>query len=128
VLLTTRDVDKWVHSMNSTILHARNVPTPSRGTEGLHAVTDALWNHDFEANGVAFFHAHNQKVRDEVSKRGRVLLELDVSQTGALPTMCTFLGKQVPVGMNEFPKNDEWLAYKKEHGTGGYEKAPPSEI
>jgi Sulfotransferase domain len=123
VMLTTRDVDKWVYSMKSTLLHSRTVPgRESRGTERLRDAVDVNWDHDFDANGAAFFLAHNQKVRDEVAKRGRPLLELDVSQPDSFAKMCEFLGKEMPGELTEFPRSDEWLAYKKKHGTGGYEK------
>lgn len=31
--------------------------------------------------------------------------------------LCNFLQKDIPV--TPYPRKDDWLAYKKEHGTGG---------
>jgi Sulfotransferase domain len=124
VILTMRASDAWVRSMQSSVLHAWSSPDKAR-VPNMVAMGDALkalWDGDFDANGVDFYLRHNQRARDEVAKRGRKLLELDVSQPASWERMCEWLDKEAPPGMTEFPLSDAWVDYKKKHGLGGYEK------
>ena len=109
--------------MNSSILHDWNdTSCPKKAKSAIGEVVQALWDHDFDANGVSFFHAHNQRVNDEAAKRGRKVLEIDVSEPKAFAELCAFMNQRPPEGMNKFPMKDAWIIYKKQHGIGGHTK------
>ncbi|KUJ19012.1 uncharacterized protein LY89DRAFT_510039 [Mollisia scopiformis] len=103
IVLTTRDEEKWFESMKATIWHAKNSPFGQ-------TMSDYLWGNDREGEGKMRFLRHNEKVRSAAKERGREVLEFEVKE-GWKP-LCSFLG---PEERNrEFPRSDDWAAYKKE--------------
>jgi hypothetical protein len=119
LILTTRPMEAWMASMRATIVHYFSMPNlPPGPMNGLRKAMMAFWGDDFERGGRAFYTSHNAEVRRLAASQGRELLDYDISE-GWGP-LCQFLGKDVPE--ETFPRNDDWIEYKKEHGTGGYTK------
>ena len=113
IILTTRDEEKWFQSMKATIWHlhesrraasAAGVPFRLLNLEHEH-----VWGGDPDKLGRVKYREHNERVR-EISPKDR-FLEYQVQQ-GWGP-LCEFLGKSVP--KVDFPRADDWAAYKKEH-------------
>jgi hypothetical protein len=105
IILTTRDEDKWFESMKATIWH-----TPSNKVLG-KLIRKYVWHDDHETSKKRF-RQHNEMVKEAAAQRGRDILECEVKQ-GWGP-LCAFLGKDIPEG-KEFPRSDDWAAYKKDH-------------
>jgi len=104
IIMTTRDEDAWVKSMESTLWGSFVSRTePKYPIDKCHKY---CWNNDFPANGRQYFRAYKDHVRHVVPKES--LLEYDVKQ-GWEP-LCEFLGKDVP--NLAFPRHDDWVAYK----------------
>jgi Sulfotransferase domain len=106
IILTVRPEDDWFASIKSTLYHAyQNFPkTPLASAYHHH-----IWKDDFPNTGPTSYREHNQGVRD--AAEGHNFLEYSVSE-GWEP-LCEFLGKPVPEG--NFPRSDDWAAYKAEH-------------
>jgi hypothetical protein len=113
IILTTRDEEKWFESMKATIWHlyesrkaanASGIPARLMNLQQEH-----IWGGDPDKYGRVKYREHNEHVREIAPKEK--LLEYQVGQ-GWEP-LCAFLGKDVPDV--EFPRADDWGAYKKEH-------------
>jgi len=104
IILTTRDEDAWLASMNSTLFLPRPGQPPSKFFV-FHFGEEQEW----QANAKKAFREHNENVRKVARERGREVLEYEVKQ-GWEP-LCAFLGREVPVG-EQFPRKDDWA----EHG------------
>jgi hypothetical protein len=115
VILTIRDKDKWVESMMATIWHAWSAPnanaTPMRELSDKYH--QHLWASDFPKYGRMRFREHNALVQRITPKERLLVYEV---KEGWEP-LCAFLEKDIPA--TPFPRNDDWVAYKKAHGTGG---------
>jgi hypothetical protein len=103
--------------MMATIWHAHNAPdakqTPMRAlAEKYH---QHLWAGDFPKHGRARFREHNKFV-EEIAPKER-FLNYEVKEGWA--PLCAFLGKEIPEW--DFPRHDDWLAYKVAHGIGNKE-------
>jgi hypothetical protein len=97
--------------MMSTIIHGHvNSPKPSKSglAEAFHG---HIWNNDFPKYGRDAYKKHNDGVR--TFTHGRNLLEYQVKD-GWGP-LCEFLEIEAPT--TPFPRADDWLEYKKAHGT-----------
>jgi Sulfotransferase domain len=123
LVMTTRDPEAWMRSMRTSILQilfSGDDAPPQMQAFGEAMVR--LWDSDFEKNGREYFLGHNQKVRDEVAKRGRKILEIDVTKAEDFQRLCAWLGKDPPADMVTFPHSDIFKSFKRMHGIGGYEK------
>jgi len=116
IILTTRDEEKWFESMKATIwhLHATRKTASDTGVPFrlLDLEVEHAWGGDPERFGKVRFREHNELVR-EIAPKER-FLEYEVMQ-GWGP-LCEFLEKSIPEA--EFPRADDWAAYKKEHAVG----------
>jgi len=107
LVLTTRPVEAWMKSMSRSILALMKTEMAQKmGTSRIGESMEYLWDHDFEANGAAFFHDFNRRVKEECAKRGREVLEIDVSHEDSWQRLCDWLGKTPPEGMTTFPHSD----------------------
>lgn len=110
VILSIRPEDAWFNSMMLTLWHQyanmkadSDSPMASLATK-YHTL---CWDNDFPTKGRGYFRRHNDMVRD--LGKGRNFLEWDVRE-GWGP-LCAFLGVLVPD--IPFPRNDDWVSYKK---------------
>ncbi|KAJ5730881.1 uncharacterized protein N7483_005389 [Penicillium malachiteum] len=113
VILSVRDEDSWVKSMEDTVLHMWNAKTEAsppetapandsgpvnHGPPALHEMVRKIqtyaWGGDFETNGRQLFHEHNERVRQLMENRKEDFLEYRVAE-GWEP-LCRFLGKEIP--------------------------------
>ena len=125
IVLNNRDVDQWLHSMDSTagrVLRWRGWETLAKWDP---ALVGPWWEHgkivcpaaygtltDFSPSGPArqAFHDHYARIRAVAPKER--LLEYHVKE-GWGP-LCEFLGKDVPEG--EFPRANDAKAFVQIHG------------
>lgn len=125
IVLSTRDVDAWLRSMDSTAGHCLRWRGWATLAKWDPALVGPWWEHgkivcpaaydtlsDFSPQGPAraAFHAHYARVRAAAPKER--LLEYDVKQ-GWGP-LCQFLGKEVPEG--EFPRANDSKEFVRIHG------------
>ncbi|KAL3487299.1 hypothetical protein BJX62DRAFT_228109 [Aspergillus germanicus] len=107
IILTTRDVDTWLPSMERAFYKVLNMkrwrllelfdytytrPYMHLLRTTLNIWTDSHWRDKDQLT--ATYIAHNAQVRGQAQRRGRKVLEFDV-RDGWRP-LCEFLGKPVP--------------------------------
>ncbi|KAF7985880.1 hypothetical protein HWV62_43754 [Athelia sp. TMB] len=117
IILTTRDAEKWIESMQSSIVHAHKANLEkAKFTERSPMLKMAEkyhmhgWDNDIEKNGRQAFGKHNEGVLGVAKQLDRDVLVYEVKQGWA--PLCRFLGVQEPVG-TDFPRSDDWANYKK---------------
>jgi hypothetical protein len=111
IILTTRDEDGWMASMESTLWHlhqSRPADDPSPMNQLSRKYHGHCWGGDLPKYGRETFRKHNALVRE--ASEGRHFLEFQVKE-GWGP-VCEFLGVPVPEGI-PFPRSDDWVEYKK---------------
>lgn len=114
VILTVRDEDKWFESLKATLWHAWSSPDAPKDTP-MRPLSDKyhlhMWQNDFPKYGREAYREHNAHVQT-IAPEGSLLV-YDVKD-GWEP-LCTFLGLDVPA--TPFPRKDDWLEYKRAHGS-----------
>ncbi|KAJ5707867.1 P-loop containing nucleoside triphosphate hydrolase protein [Penicillium malachiteum] len=127
VILSTRDEDGWVKSMEDTLLHVWNAekeasqresetandsapvdPRRLARNEMVRKIQAYAWNDHFEAYGRELFREHNEHVCRLMETRNEEFLEYRVAE-GWEP-LCRLLGKEIPG--QAFPRKDDWAEYK----------------
>ena len=111
IIMTERDEDAWVKSMESTLWYQYTHGPPQNPTmrplaEKYHFY---CWANDFPTHGRQYFQEYHALVRKLVPKERR--LEYDV-KLGWEP-LCAFLEVEVPEG--EFFRSDDNAQYKPKH-------------
>ena len=122
VILTTRDTEKWIESMQSSIDHAHKASLEkAKCSEQSPMLKMAVkyhtrgWDNDVEKNGRQAFEKHNEGVLRVAKQLDRDVLVYEVKQGWA--PLCQFLGVQEPVDA-DFPRSDDWANYKKKVAEG----------
>lgn len=111
VILTVRDEDSWMASMESTLWHlyqSRPADDPSPMNQLSRKYHEHCWGGDLPKYGKEAFRKHNELVRE--AAKGRKFLEFGVGQ--GWEKLCEFLGVEVPEGV-KWPRSDDWVDYKK---------------
>ncbi|KAJ5109479.1 hypothetical protein N7456_006154 [Penicillium angulare] len=127
VILSIRDEDGWIRSMEETILHRWNTERAASqnatDTDSSSKVADSstlarnemvrkiqryTWNDDFGKNGAQHFRSHNNHVRQLMRDRREDFLEYKPGE--GWESLCQFLGKEIP--NQAFPRKDDWAEYK----------------
>lgn len=108
------------------------LPPPSEGAEGVSSVTSPtmrqlgtltqkhIWHNDFPETGIEVYRSHNTLVHRLAKEQGREVLEYTPGE--GWERLRLFLGKEIPMDEEtgeilEFPRQDDWVKYKREHGT-----------
>lgn len=100
LILTVRDEDAWLTSMNSTLFTTPKSTFFPRFTD-YHFGPEKERDDEEKKSG---FREHNENVKKWAKERGRELLIFEVKE-GWEP-LCKLLGKDVPD--SEFPRSDDW--------------------
>jgi Sulfotransferase domain len=113
LILTVRDEDAWLSSMNSTLFTAPKSTLFSRFADYHFGSCEGRGDEEKRRG----YREHNENVKKWAQERARALLVYQVKE-GWGP-LCAFLGKEVP-GV-DFPRSDDWATkgWKKvvEHQT-----------
>jgi hypothetical protein len=112
VILTVRDEDSWLVSMNSTLLTTPKSTFFSHFTD-YHFGPQEERGEEEKRRG---FKEHRENVKRWTKERRRELLVYEVNEGWA--PLCAFLGTELP-GV-EFPRSDDWATkgWKKVVGPG----------
>ncbi|KYG47608.1 hypothetical protein M433DRAFT_132856 [Acidomyces richmondensis BFW] len=104
IILTTRDEDAWMKSMESTLwADFVNRKEPRYPIDKCHKY---CWSNDFPMNGRKFFRDYQDHLR-QIAPKDRIL-EYEVKQ--GWKHLCEFLGKDIPD--QAFPRSDDWAGFK----------------
>jgi hypothetical protein len=113
IVITTRDENGWLRSMESTLVYARESnrakPTGPRQelTNSYHLY---CWGDDFAANGRHYWRDHMQMLKEAFPEDEALYFEV---KSGWQP-LCEFLNKPVPD--QPFPRADDWKDWKAPAG------------
>lgn len=120
VILTTRVTkEEWYESCKATVIHAYNPEPAVNPTKRLaDKCIQLLYAEDFEKSGKKIYEEHNKMVKELA--RGRVL---EYRPGDGWEPLCKFLGVDVPE--MDYPRQDAWLEYKKNHRKEGERMAVP---
>lgn len=114
IIVSTREEDKWVSSMESTLIHAYNkqhfaasdTKTPLRlMAEKYH---ELCWKNDFGMYGRAYFKSYYEELDRCIAGQHRPAIRYTVGQVWE--PLCKFLDRPVPE--KPFPRSDDWTKYK----------------
>ncbi|KAJ5273787.1 hypothetical protein N7478_008912 [Penicillium angulare] len=125
VILSIRDEDGWIRSMEDTILHRWNAERAASqvATDTESEVPDSIistrnemvrkiqryaWNDNFGKNGRRLFRSHNEHIRQLMKERREDFIEYKPGE--GWESLCQFLGKEIPD--QAFPRKDDWAEYK----------------
>lgn len=106
IILTTRDEDAWLASMNSTLFASDPSPPSFFASFKDFHFGEYETRGEGNVNTKEGFRMHNKNVRKWAKDREREVLEYQVKE-GWGP-LCGFLGKAVPEG-RAFPRSDDWV-------------------
>jgi hypothetical protein len=102
-ILTTRDIESW---LESTRRHFERDPHPAGFVRDVRLVTYGITGYERERFRYVY-QAHYQSVRRYFHHRPEVLLEMNIVNGDGWNTLCPFLGRNVPTGV-QFPRLQQY--------------------